>query len=90
MGNARSVSDNLIVKMAAEVCKEIDAQVMFNSLAEAGWHAVKLSRFESMHHAVDIAFWLEENCQQGYHQKAGAQYLFKSEQDATLFALKWL
>lgn len=90
MNNALRIKDELMGVMSEEIKKEIDAEVLAEVLVEAGWYPVKLARFESMHHAVDISMWLAATCQDDYHQTSGARFLFKSERDAAVFALRWL
>ena len=89
MGNSECLIDKYTDILVGKLKQEVDASVMFDLLEESGWHSVELPRFKSRHHAVDIQDWIDENFIidiYGY----GSRFMFKHQQDATLFALKWL
>lgn len=50
--------------------------------------SIRLPRFLSNQHAVDIKYWLEEYCC-GNYKVEGCNFFFEEEKDATMFILKW-
>jgi hypothetical protein len=76
-------------KADQQVWKEIDREVLWGMLTGMGWSRVMLSRLQDNRHAVDITYWLEENCQ-GAYERNGRDFLFENSQDATMFTLKWM
>lgn len=89
MGNSECLTDRYVDILADEIQREVDADVMIAMLEECGWYSVKLPRFKSGHHAVDIQDWIDENNIRDIYGY-GSRFMFKHQQDATLFALKWL
>ena len=74
---------------AKELSDAIDWEITAGMLVEMGWIRVELSRYTDNHHAVDIGYWLNENCQ-GKYQRNGRTFLFENPADATMFTLRWL
>lgn len=74
--------------LSKEIQHEIDHEIMFVMLQEAGWYLIALERLLSMKHAVDIDEWLKNNCTSESF-RWGRKFLFKKQQDAVLFSLKW-
>ena len=73
---------------AREMSKSIDQEIWWSVLEADGWTRFDISRFQDNNHAVDIGYWLEENCKGQYHRD-GAKFLFENAKDAALFALRW-
>lgn len=78
----------VIEAKAKEMQQEIDREVLWGMLSKMGWIRVMLDRFTDNNHAIDITYWLEENCQ-GSYERNGRDFLFESTKDATMFILKW-
>jgi hypothetical protein len=79
----------IIEEKSKELAREIDREVLWGMLTGMGWTRVMLSRLQDNRHAVDITYWLEENCQ-GAYERNGRDFLFENSQDATMFTLKWM
>jgi len=47
-----------------------------------------LPRLIDNHHAIDITYWLEENCRHAV-EREGRDFLFESAKDANWFKLRW-
>jgi hypothetical protein len=76
-------------KAAQRLSWEIDRGVLWSTLEQSGWTTVTLPRLQDNHHAIDIAFWLDEYCQRPY-KRHGREFIFENKEDAVYFALKWL
>lgn len=74
---------------ARAMAREIDREILWGMLVGIGWTRVMLDRLQDNKHAVDISYWLEENCK-GAYERNGRDFLFESEKDATMFILKWV
>lgn len=84
-----SLEEEMVEHLSKEMQQSIDQEIMFAMLQDAGWHQIALERLLSMKHAVDIDDWLKNNCTSEAF-RWGRKCLFKKQQDAVLFALKWL
>lgn len=89
MGNSKCLTDEVCDILSDEIQREIDNGIMFEMLEGCGWHPVKLNRFNSREHSVDVSDWLDKNNIRDFWAN-GSQFLFKHHRDAVLFALKWL
>jgi len=69
--------------------KEIDKEVLWDMLKDLGWTRVLLDRLQDNKHAIDITYWLEENCR-GAYERDGRDFLFENPKDASMFILKWV
>lgn len=74
---------------AQAMAREIDREMLWGMLKEIGWTRVMLDRFTDNKHAVDISYWLEENCT-GAYERNGRDFIFEKEKDASLFILRWV
>lgn len=83
------LQQQIIDQMAKEMAEEQDRQVLWSMFRNEGWHYVEISRFQDNHHAVDISYWLADNCQ-GKYKRNGKEFLFELGTDATMFSLKWM
>jgi hypothetical protein len=74
--------------LAKELKDQIDFEIVSNLLKEEGWHRFDLT-VSSNKEAVDIAYWVEENCKYKYIRN-GTRYIFENEYDASRFVMKWM
>jgi hypothetical protein len=80
---------NEILDIAAkEMQQEIDREILWEMLQGMGWHRVMLPRLVDNDHAIDITYWLEENCRNPF-ERSGRDFLFESAKDANWFKLRW-
>ena len=78
-----------MMKLSQDMAATMDFGIMASVLEQQGWHYVELPYFKSRHHAVDVANWVEDNCQ-GRHHKCDRRYIFEKLEDASMFALRWV
>ena len=83
-----NLEDELAFKMSMQMQKEIDKEILWGMLKELGWTRVMIDRFQDNKHAVDITYWLSENCK-GSYERSGADFIFENDRDAVNFILKW-
>lgn len=83
-----NLEDELAFKMSMQMQKEIDKEILWGMLKELGWTRVIIDRFQDNKHAVDITYWLSENCE-GSYERSGADFIFENDRDAVNFILKW-
>lgn len=83
------IAGDIMNKMAEDVAKEIDFDILVEQLSNCGWSKVDLPPFDHRYKAVDIVDWAFHHCQ-GSFEHFGVRFIFEEKQDATLFALKWL
>jgi hypothetical protein len=83
-----NLEEEIANTLSKEISNEIDKEILFGMLSEMGWIRVILDRFTDNNHAVDITYWLENNCQ-GAYERNGRDFLFERSEDATMFILKW-
>lgn len=74
--------------LAKQLQEAIDEEMLWTLLVTEGWTRVEIPRFIDNHHAVDIGYWLLDNCQSEY-KRNGRIFLFESTKDATMFILRW-
>jgi hypothetical protein len=80
-----TLEDQIIQESSRKLVKHYDFEVLA-SLSE--WHRIDIDRLQDNHHAVDITYWLANNCTGKYHRN-GRHFLFESQKDAVLFQLRW-
>jgi len=85
----KDIVENILDKMAEDVEKEIDFNIMAEELSRWGWSKVDLPPFDNRYNINDILDWAYHHCQGGF-ETCGVRYIFEDQKDATLFALKWL
>ena len=83
-----TLEEEIINKAGKDMAREIDREVLWGLFEGAGWTRFKISRFTDNMHAVDISFWLDENCR-GKVERNGAEFLFEDSKDAVLFMMRW-
>lgn len=87
--NQERLEDEMMKRMSKEISDRVDFEIMSDLLVKScGWHKVVRTPFVSNKEAVDIKYWIEENCK-GYVHSRGYTWIFESEKDALLFSLKW-
>lgn len=84
----KDLEEQVSTELAKELAQELDRQMMWGWLKEAGWVHVKLSRYRDNMHAIDIRIWVEEN-RTDEILTAGCEFLFKNPKDATMFILRF-
>ena len=83
-----TLEEEIINKAGKEMAREIDREILWGLFEGIGWTRFKISRLTDNMHAVDISFWLDENCK-GQFERNGAEFLFEDSKDAVLFMLRW-
>jgi hypothetical protein len=76
-------------ELGKEMARETDREVLWGMLQGIGWTRVMLPRLIDNHHAIDITYWLEENCRQAF-ERNGRDFLFENVKDANWFKLRWM
>lgn len=84
----KDIEHQISTELAKEMAEELDRQLMWGWLKEAGWTFVKIPRFQDNFHAIDIRYWIDEN-RTDEVLTAGPEFLFKNPKDATMFILRW-
>jgi hypothetical protein len=85
---AMTLEEEIASKAASEMAREIDREILWGLFEGIGWTRFKISRLTDNNHAVDISFWLDENCK-GQFERNGAEFLFEDSKDAVLFMMRW-
>jgi hypothetical protein len=83
-----TLEEEIANKMGNQIAREIDREMLWSMLEDIGWHRVMLSRFTDNKHAVDIGYWLDDNCKDAF-ERSGADFIFESQKDANWFKLRW-
>ena len=83
-----SLEEQILEQQGTEMAREIDREVLWGMLEGIGWCRVMLPRFVDNHHAIDIGYWLEENCKKAF-ERNGRDFLFEDSKDANWFKLRW-
>ena len=83
-----NLEEEMLAQLGQEMANEVDREILWGMLIGIGWTRVTLSRLQDNKHAVDIGYWLAENCQ-GEYKRNGRDFLFDLEKDATMFILRW-
>ena len=83
-----TLEEQIANKMGNEMAREIDREVLWGMLQGIGWCRVMLPRLVDNNHAIDITYWLEENCKKAF-ERNGRDFIFESSKDANWFVLRW-
>jgi hypothetical protein len=83
-----NIQEEMIEKAGTEMAREIDREVLWGMLQGIGWTRVMIPRLIDNAHAVDITYWLEENCKTPF-ERSGRDFIFESQKDANWFVLRW-
>ena len=84
-----TLEDEMLERSGKEMAREIDREILWGMLEGLGWTRVMLPRFVDNHHAVDIGYWLADNCKQAF-ERSGIDFMFESSKDANWFKLRWM
>ena len=83
-----TVEKEMLERAGKEMAQDIDKEILWSMLEDIGWTRVMLPRLIDNHHAIDIRYWLEENCKNAYERR-GRDFIFESDKDAMWFKLRW-
>jgi len=84
-----TLEDMVMEKMANSIASDIDREVLWGMLTGIGWTRVMVPRLIDNEHAIDITYWLEDNCKHPF-ERNGRDFIFESQQDANWFTLRWM
>jgi hypothetical protein len=80
--------DTWEAQAAKQLARDIDREVLWGMLQGIGWTRIMLPRFVDNDHAVDITYWLADNCKDAF-ERSGRDFIFESQKDANWFMLRW-
>jgi len=83
-----TLEEEILNKAGKAMANDIDREVLWGMLQGMGWHRVMLPRLIDNNHAIDITYWLEENCKRAF-ERNGRDFLFEDSKDANWFKLRW-
>ena len=83
-----NLEKQILEQQGNKMAREIDREVLWGMLEGLGWCRVMLPRFVDNHHAVDIGYWLADNCKKSF-ERNGRDFLFEDVKDANWFKLRW-
>jgi hypothetical protein len=78
----------MMKQAARRMAEDIDREVLWGMLIGLGWKRHLLDRLKDNNHAVDISYWLDENCR-GAYERNGRDFIFEDERDYLMFVLTW-
>ena len=84
-----SLEQEMASVLASEIAREIDKEILWGMLQGMGWVRVTLPSFVDNNHAIDITYWVAENCNSKV-ERNGSDFLFENGEDAVIFALRWM
>lgn len=82
------LEEDILDEITKDYAKQMDWEILADVKISGGWTCVKLDRYLSNEHAVDIKIWIEENCT-GKYDYSNTKFLFEKKQDAEWFILRW-
>jgi len=88
VGMNSQLQDQILTDIAKKMSEDIDFDVFANVLCKNGWTKFSLPRYIDNHHAIDIRYWVEDNCR-GKTKSNGATWIFEDPKDAVMFMLRW-
>lgn len=84
-----NMQEQILEELGDKMHSAIDFEILSDVLVKTcGWHRIDIERLTDNHHAIDITYWLKDNCQGQYHRE-GRHFLFEQSIDAVMFTLKW-
>jgi hypothetical protein len=83
-----NVEDEVISKMAEQLCSEIDFEILTGMLCKLGWRKIIL-RPMIMEDSYEVDLWTKKHIK-GNFETMGLVWVFEQEEDANWFALRWL
>jgi hypothetical protein len=85
----QTLEEQYAERAAQAMAREIDREMLWGMLKGIGWTRVMISRSQDNDYAIDISYWLDENCQ-GAYERNGRDFIFELEKDASMFILRWV
>lgn len=85
----QTLEEQYAERAAQAMAREIDREMLWGMLKGIGWTRVMISRSQDNDYAIDISYWLDENCQ-GVYERNGRDFIFELEKDASMFILRWV
>lgn len=83
------ITENTWEEQAAkQMADDIDREILWGMLEGMGWVRVMLPTLVDNHNAIDITYWLEDNCKESF-ERSGRDFIFKNTKDANWFKLRW-
>ncbi len=82
------IEKELTETLGKAIQEEMDFSILADIMCSFGWTKVVLARFDDNKHAVDIAYWCEENVKHEW-KNYGSHFIFENSGDAVNFTLKW-
>jgi len=83
-----NLEEEILDELGKQMSESIDFEILAVMLCEKGWTRFEIPRFIDNHHAIDITYWLDKNCQ-GKYKRNGPVFLFEESKDAIMFILRW-
>jgi hypothetical protein len=84
-----NLENQIAEELGQQMSREIDREILWGMLQGIGWTRVMLPRLIDNKHAIDITYWLEENCKNPF-ERNGRDFIFEDTKDATIFILRWM
>ncbi len=84
-----NLEEEIATDLSRQMAESIDFEIIADIMCRFGWVRVDLTPFTDNYHAVDITYWLDENCK-GEYKRNGRYFLFENSKDANWFRLRWL
>lgn len=75
-------------KLADDIQKEMDFDILSSTLKDLGWSAVEFEPFNWHQHPDKIAAWVKQTAQGNYYH-VGTKFIFERVEDASAAILKW-
>ena len=86
MNACNDTLDEAYSKMSVAISKELDEEILVDQMAHINWIIIR-NRFNWEREQAEI--WMKENLK-GSYRISNSACAFESEEDASVFALKWL
>lgn len=83
----KNLEDIILDEMANEMQKSLDYTILCDVMSRFGYTVIEIGYFEGQEWS-EVKEWADQNCLDE-HQEHMGKWLFKSEKDAIMFALKW-
>ena len=83
-----NLEEEIIKDMGQKIANEIDFQVLVDMLCSIGWRKVVLNPM-TWEDGYEVDAWTEKHVK-GPFETMGLVWVFEDEEDANLFALRWL
>lgn len=83
-----NLQEQILEELGDKMHSDMDFEILADILCRSGWNRIDIERFTDNHHAIDISYWLKDNCKGKYHRE-GRCFLFEDTGDAVNFTLRW-